>query len=182
MENSFQPLTCLTCYRARPGFLHLPRALSFITTNGLKTKSNLFVSWRKKLEGDMKISQLQNRRLRSLLSWDPKDHALNTLQSHITVIPGYGLQSSCSSLFLAWLEPSQFMVWQTEERGDTYRMIYQSPRSLCFLSLHNWSALPCACSYLEQDLFSVRWQEASNGGFLQMRELNSLWQSKLSVP
>ena len=36
MENSFQPLTCLTCYRARPGFLYLLQALSFITTNGLQ--------------------------------------------------------------------------------------------------------------------------------------------------
>lgn len=36
MENSFQPLTCLTCYRVRPGFLHLLQPLSFITTNGLQ--------------------------------------------------------------------------------------------------------------------------------------------------
>lgn len=133
----FNHWTCLTCYRVRPGFLHLLQPLSFITTNGLRTKSNLFVSWRKKLEGDMKISQLQNR-----IFWDlcwaerSKDHVLNTLQSHITKIPGYGPPKQL--LLCVWLGLNQVSLWQTEEHGDTCRMIYQSLRSLCFLSLHLW--------------------------------------------
>lgn len=105
----------------------------------------------------MKISQLQNRRLSEISAELRilKTMFLTLFKNHITKFQV--MDSKAVAPLCVWLglNQNQFMVWQTEEHGDTCRMVI-NPEEFVLLVSASLECFALCLQYLEQNLFSMR--------------------------